>query len=136
MVHIWMAIDNRQQRYKCKECGCNFTKSKKKGYSMRTKIIALVLYLSGVSMTMTGKIIGVSCQTIMRWIRELADRCGELPKPSGKTVELELDEICHFLLKKSKKSGYGRLYVAEVENLLDGILGIVVKVPSKNSMNK
>ncbi|MBF0403726.1 MAG: IS1 family transposase, partial [Nitrospirae bacterium] len=52
-------IVHRQQRYKCKECGCNFTKSKKKGYSMRTKIIALALYLSGVSMTMTGKIIGV-----------------------------------------------------------------------------
>lgn len=37
------------QRYKCKDCGCQYTRSPPHGKPMQTKILALVLYLSGLS---------------------------------------------------------------------------------------
>ena len=62
--HIW-----DKPRYRCKHCGCQFTREEPKGHSERTKTLAIVLYLSGLSMNMIGKIIGVTAQSVMRWIK-------------------------------------------------------------------
>jgi transposase-like protein len=62
------------QRYKCKNCSFQFTGETAHGNPMKDKILALILYLSGLSMNMTAKIIGVSAQTVMRWIRLFYDR--------------------------------------------------------------
>ncbi len=48
------------QRYKCKACGCNFTQSHRYGVPRTRKMLAMLLYPSGLSMTRTAKIIGVS----------------------------------------------------------------------------
>ena len=57
------------QRYKCKKCGFQFTRDTPHGKPMKDKILALVLYLSGLSMNVIGKILGVTAQSVMRWIK-------------------------------------------------------------------
>ena len=43
------------QRYRCKNCGYQFTKTTPRGRPEKDKILALILYLSGLSMNATGK---------------------------------------------------------------------------------
>ena len=38
------------QRYECKQCGSQFTRETPHGKPMKDKVLALVLYLSGLSM--------------------------------------------------------------------------------------
>ena len=61
-----------KQRYKCKACGYQMTRLAPRGHPMKEKHLALVLYLSGLSMNMIAKIIGVSCQSVMVWIKKFA----------------------------------------------------------------
>lgn len=65
------------QRYKCKKCGYQYTKTKPHGRSDHEKRTAVMLYASGMSMSMIAKIVGVSVQTVSRWIRAKMD---EIPK--------------------------------------------------------
>ncbi len=58
-----------KQRDNCEECLYQFTKMTPGGRSERDKILALLFYLSGISLRMTGKIICVITQTILRWIK-------------------------------------------------------------------
>ena len=39
-----------KQRYKCKDCGCNFTQSHKRGAALEIKLQALRLYLKGAGL--------------------------------------------------------------------------------------
>ena len=45
--YVKSGIKYNKQRHKCKNCGCNFTKSHKHGASLETKLLALKLYLEG-----------------------------------------------------------------------------------------
>lgn len=58
------------QRYKCQSCGYQFTKNTPAGKSIFIKLIAHTLYLSGLSMREVAPIVGVTVQTVSRWIRK------------------------------------------------------------------
>lgn len=58
------------QRYKCKQCGHQFTKISPKGKPMSIKLISHQFYLSGLSMREISKIVGVTAQTVSRWIKK------------------------------------------------------------------
>lgn len=58
------------QRYRCKICGCNYTKSTPRGYDLQIKERALMLHHEGKSFREIEKITGISNVTIMRWIRK------------------------------------------------------------------
>src|SRR3954452_17761703 len=49
-----------KQRYRCKACGLNFTDTPPRGMTLRVKVTAVLLYLSGPSMNRTAKFLGVS----------------------------------------------------------------------------
>ena len=63
-AYIKNGMQRGEQRYKCKVCGYQFTKLTPRGKPERDKILSLILYLSGLSMRMTAKIVGVSIQKI------------------------------------------------------------------------
>jgi transposase-like protein len=118
-----------KQRYKCKQCYYQFTRSTRRGQSEQSKTLALILYLSGLSMNMTGKIVGVTAQSVMRWIKEFGEKAlKELPIPSG-IKAVEMDEMHHFLLKKQKKSGSGKCWIIELSDSVVGDVVIVVRKP-------
>lgn len=120
------------QRYKCKGCGCNYTQDHKHGYPQKDKILAVVLHLSGMSLNSIGVVIGVTAQSVMRWVKSFADTV-EMPEIQGTGVEVELDEMHHFLLKKLKFSGSGKCWIIPLETCSGGSAAIVVQKPEKHS---
>ena len=80
MFEVWMYSGNRNghikgyQKYKCKNCGCQYTKTTPRRKPENDKITALIRFLSGLSMRATGKIVRVSAQSVMKWIRQIYSR--------------------------------------------------------------
>lgn len=56
-----------KQRFRCKSCGCQFTRESPYARSLDEKWLAMTLLVSGLSMTATAKALGVSAQSVMRW---------------------------------------------------------------------
>ena len=120
-------ICNRQ-RYKCKGCGYQFTRTTLRGRPMRDKLFAIVLYMHGLSLNAIAKIFKVSAPAVLKWVRKFARDNYEKPKP-GSAVVMEVDEMWHYLQKKPKNFGSGRLIVVIPVNSLTGNVAIVMEKP-------
>ena len=59
-----------QQRYKCNDCGYQFTKTAPKGKPIHLKMLAHNLYTAGVSMRRIAQLLGVTAQSVSRWINK------------------------------------------------------------------
>ena len=58
------------QRYKCKDCGCQFTATKVRGVNPALKSFAIVLYgYCGVSMGNIARLFKVSTVAVLKWVR-------------------------------------------------------------------
>src|SRR5215210_3722455 len=88
-----------QQRYLCKGCGLNFTNTPPRGKPLALKAAAVLLYVSGLSMNRTAKLLGVSTPTIQVWLEQFAAAYAQKPEPEGRAVVIELDEMWHYLKK-------------------------------------
>ena len=97
-----------RQRWKCKGCGRQFTRTEPRGKPAALKQQAVALYCLGLSMNAIGKHIGVSAQSVMRWLRRHANEHCPKPKPSGSTAVVEIEEVWHFVEKSPGSSGSGR----------------------------
>ena len=117
------------QRYKCKNCSFQFTKEVSHGKPVKDKILALILYLSGLSMNMTAKIVGVSVQSIMRWIRLFYHKFAGNVQHDSTVEEIEVDEMVSYIGKKKTKFGSGRLLIITLENSSGGNVVIVAPKP-------
>lgn len=120
---------NNHQRYKCKKCDFQFTRDTPHGRPVKDKILALILYLSGLSMNMTAKIIGVSTQTIMRWIRIFYDKYVGSEQYNGTIDEVEVDEMVSYIGKKKTEFGFGKLLIITQKLSSGGSAVIVVPKP-------
>ncbi len=58
------------QRYKCKSCGYQFTKTSPAGKPVQIKLITHELFMAGLSMREIAYIVGVTPQSVSRWIRK------------------------------------------------------------------
>jgi transposase-like protein len=94
-----------KQRYRCKACGLNFTDTPPRGMPPAMKVTAVLLYLSGLSMNRTAKLLGVSTPSVMTWIEQLAKTYAQKPEPEGRAVVVELDEMWHYLNKVEQALG-------------------------------
>ena len=101
--HVKNGFMKGLQRYRCKACGLNFTDTPPRGMPLRVKVTAVLLYLSGLSMNRTAKLLGVSTPSVMAWIEQFAEAFAQKPEPEGRAVVVELDEMWHFLKKKRNK---------------------------------
>src|ERR1700750_1460707 len=117
--HVKNGFMRGKQRYRCKACGLNFTDTPPRGMPLRIKVEAVLLYLSGLSMNRTAKLLGVSTPSVQAWIERVAENStpsvqagierfaevyAQKPEPEGRAVVVELDEMWHFL-KKRRVSG-------------------------------
>ena len=66
------------------------------------------LYRVGLSLSAVGKRLGVSAQSVMRWVRDHARLHCPKPEPTGRATVVELDEVWHFVQKRPVSSGFGR----------------------------
>src|SRR6195952_527210 len=118
-----------KQRYLCKGCGLNFTDTPPRGMPLRVKVTAVLLYLSGLSMNRTAKLLGVSTPSVMTWIEQFAEVYAQKPEPEGRAVVVELDEMWHFLKKSGTSSGSGRLGIVLQAEWWTGNAGVVTPPP-------
>src|SRR3954465_7338563 len=97
--HVENGFVKGLQRYRRKGCGLNFTDTPPRGMPPRVKVTAVLLYLSGLSMDRTAKLLGVSTPSVMTWIERFAEAYAQKPEPEGRAVVAELDEMWHFLAR-------------------------------------
>src|SRR5918912_3497932 len=88
-----------KQRFLCKACGLNFTDTPAPGKPLAMKAAAVLLYVSGLSMNRTAKLLGVSTPTVQAWLEQFAQIYAQKPEPEGRAVVIELDEMWHYLKK-------------------------------------
>src|SRR5688500_2268127 len=98
-----------RQRWRCKGCGRQFTRTTPRGKPAEVKQTAVALYGTGLSMNAIGKRIGVSAQSVMRWLRRHAEAHCPKPVPAERAAVVEIDEMGHFLAKRRTSSGSGKL---------------------------
>ena len=98
-----------KQRFLCKGCGLNFTDTPTRGKPLAMKAAAVLLYVSGLSMNRTAKLLGVSAPPIQAWLEQFATTYAQKPEPEGRAVVIELDEMWHYLKKSPSRCGSGRL---------------------------
>jgi transposase len=119
------------QRYKCRGCGCNYTRCDSHGKPMKQKLLAVTLHLCGMSMNSIGEVMGVTAQSVMRWVRWAADVFAPVPVVCEGVKTLEMDEMHHFLLKKVKSYGSGKCWIMTPENFYPGSVVIVISPRGK-----
>ena len=68
--HVKNGMVFGRQRYKCATCGYQFTKETPAGKPIYVKLICHGLFMSGLSMRDIAKIVGVTAQSVSRWIKK------------------------------------------------------------------
>lgn len=79
---------DKKQRYKCRACGCHFTRSTPKGHPLQIKRRAIQLYLEGLSFRAIGRILNVSNVTILNWVKTIENDLRELLPNYNTTVDM------------------------------------------------
>jgi len=118
--HIKAGFIKGEQRYLCKECGCKFVPTRQKGKSEKDKMLAVWLYMHGLSFRTIAKLFKVTHKAVYDWVKAYAIYNYDKPEPQGESVIVELDEMWHFIHSKKHKSGYGKLIAAIPINLSTG----------------
>ena len=116
------------QRYKCKDCGCNFVLGDKRTNEKVAcaKALCVILYsLAKGSYNMIGKILGRDRSLIYRWIKE-AGLNAEFPDIDSDIKEIEFDEMWHFINEKKTKFGSSKPLIVARGKLLDGCSVVVM----------
>lgn len=121
-------FNHGKQRYKCKDCGRQFTQTEDKNATKRA--FALYLYVVGLSMNAIGRMLEIKPSTVLYWVRNFALKVYEKPTPHEDVI-VELDEMWHFLESKKLKFGSGRHIAALPVNWLIGSVETEVPQPSK-----
>ena len=89
------------QKYKCKICGKVYTPNpKERNYSEETKKMAIRLYMEGNSGRAVGRILGISKNTCLRWIRKYAQKIEKTGASNSRVEVIEMDELFSFIDKK------------------------------------
>ena len=127
--HVKNGLMRGKQRYRCKACGLNFTDTPPRGMPLAMKVTAVLLYVSGLSMNRTAKLLGVSTPTVMAWIERFAEVYAQKPEPEGRAAVVELDEVWHYLKKSGTSSGSGRLGIVLQAEWLTGSVAAVMPAP-------
>ena len=129
-AHVKNGLMRGQRRHLCKECGLNFTNTPPRGKPLALKAAAVLLYVSGLSMNRTAKLLGVSTPTVQAWLEQFAAAYAHKPEPEGRAVVIELDEMWHDLKKSPSHSGSGRLGIVLQGSWWTGDAAVVTKSPA------
>ena len=81
------------QRYHCRDCGCNFTNTPRRGKPPAMRALAVLLYAMGnMSYGMIARLFGVSEVAVFKWIRKEAVPRPRVPRdiPDGLSEPMEV----------------------------------------------
>ena len=122
-----------KQRWQCKDCKFQFTREKPKGKPLQVKLLAVFLYLSGMSFNAIAYLFKVSDVAVLKWVRQFAKDNERNIEPREIQI-LELDEMWHYVGSKKTNYGYGQLMIDLQENSLPSNVVIGVKGHLKSSL--
>ncbi|MFM7468061.1 MAG: helix-turn-helix domain-containing protein, partial [Vampirovibrionales bacterium] len=106
-----------KQRYKCKQCGFQFTQATLHTYSEAIKRFAVYLYLKRMTMRSIAKVLGCSNYAVHCWVKEIAN--GFEPSQKRRYIEaVEVDELWHYIEEKKRSSGYSKQLIGQMESCL------------------
>src|SRR3954447_8953256 len=125
--HVKNGSTKGLQRYHCRARRLNLTDAPPRGMPPRAKVTAVLLYLSGLSMNRTAKLLGVSTPSVQAWIERFAEVHAQKPEPEGRAVVVELNEMWHFLKKSPTNSGCGRLGIVLRDGFSTGSWAVVTR---------
>ena len=104
-----------KQRYKCKECGYNYynveIKSTAKSKTLKSKRLALHLYLDGLDPSSIGRILGVSDASVLKWIKEFGQKAQELVSEEPQIKMVGVDEMYSYVGSKKTTAGHRMLLI-------------------------
>lgn len=123
-----------KQRYLCKGCGCNFIcgDGRIRDKNAPLKALCVLLYSLGKgTFRGLGEICGVAHTTVYKWIKTTGKQLPE-PEITDDIMEIEIDEMWHFLKKKLRNDGLSRQWIAEPAILSPGLSVIVILQQSKS----
>ncbi len=122
------------QRYKCKECGYNYTVEKRSNeHSLSTKKFALQLYLEGLGFRSIGRLLKVSNVSVLNWIRAFGNDVKSLQSESCNIEIVEVDEMHSYISQKKTTVGFGLLLIDLTKNSSISLLATEAIRPQKNS---
>ena len=91
------------QVYKCKHCGKTYTpKPKERNYSEEIKRQAIKLYMEGNSGRAVGRILGISKNTCLYWIKKYAKKIEEKKVSNERVNVIEMDELYTYTERKKQ----------------------------------
>jgi transposase-like protein len=116
--HVKNGIIRSVQRYKCKECGSNFTidylqvvaKEKKRRFG-------LSMYLEGLGFHSIARLLNVSHVTVINWVKKYGGELSSIRNPKPVQV-MEMDEIHSYVGSKKTINGFGQQLIEEQKNSL------------------
>jgi transposase len=127
-----------KQRYRCKECGCNFREGDSRtneGTAAKKALCVLLYAMAKGSFRMMGKLLGRDHALIYRWVRAFGESLPEPAVPGG-IEEMEFDEMWHFVGSKKTKFGSSKPLTVAHGELWPGFSAVVILQPSKGSTAK
>ena len=131
--HVKNGLMRGKQRYRCRACGLNFTDTPPRGKPPAVKAAAVLLYVSGLSMNRTAKLLGVSTPTVQAWLERFAKDHAKKPEPEGRALVIELDEMWHYLKKNPRSSGSGKLGIVLQGGSWTGNAAVAIELPWSGS---
>lgn len=89
------------QRYRCRACRRAFTPTpKEQGHGVATHEQAVRLYLGGMSLRATGRLLGVVHQSVANWVAQAAARLPAGVGDATPSETIEVDELYTFVERK------------------------------------
>ena len=109
--HKKNGIVGGRQRYKCHDCGYNYTvELKSTAFSASVKRQALQLYFEGLGFRSIGRVLGVSHVSVQRWIKKFGQELEAL-KSENEISIVEMDEMHTYIGNKKNIAGSGLLLI-------------------------
>ena len=112
------------QRYKCKTCGTTVGDEDRRKVSDELKESALRHYAEGVGLRATERLVGVSHNSVMNWVKaEVGGKALAKVSPSEVTY-VEADELWSYIGEKKVQFGSGGLLIALPKEFSAGLWAI------------
>jgi transposase-like protein len=114
------------QRYRCRSCGTTFGDADRRQVAPELKESALRHYAEGVGLRATERLVGVSHNSVMNWVKkEVAGKA--LAKVDASDIcFVEADELWSYVMEKKEQFGCGGLLIALPKEFSAGSWAIAI----------
>jgi transposase-like protein/IS1 family transposase len=108
-VYIKNGYVRDKQRYRCKECRCNFIEGdNRSNYDNKTKNLVIRMYLNNCGFRRIAAILDIPLTTIFSWVKKAGQIVDEMVRTRQEQQEeieiLEMDELFTFVKKSLERT--------------------------------